>query len=128
MRILVVEDDARTSAFVRKGLVESGFAVDIAPDGAEGLHLARSAPYDLVVLDVMLPGLDGFAVLRSLRGTGFRTPVIMLSARGEVEDRVRGLHVGADDYLVKPFAFSELLARINAILRRGEGAGERGVY
>jgi two-component system copper resistance phosphate regulon response regulator CusR len=128
MRVLIVEDDPRTAAFVRKGLLESGFAVDATADGHEGLHLARTTPYDVVVLDVMLPGLDGFSILRELRAAGRQTPVIVLSARGEVEDRVRGLRTGADDYLVKPFAFSELLARINAILRRGAEGGQAGTY
>jgi two-component system copper resistance phosphate regulon response regulator CusR len=128
MRVLVVEDDARTAAFVKKGLVESGFAVDVAADGLEGLHLARSVGYDIIVLDIMLPGMDGLAVLRELRAAGRKTPVIVLSARGEVEDRVRGLRAGADDYLAKPFAFSELLARVSAILRRGGETAARGTY
>jgi len=119
VRVLLIEDDARTAGFVRKGLEELGFAVDIAADGVEGLYLALSEPCDAIVLDVMLPRLDGFSVLRELRARGRRVPVIVLSARGEVEDRVRGLELGADDYLPKPFAFSELVARLRAILRRG---------
>lgn len=128
MRLLVVEDDPRTAGFVKKGLAESGFAVDIASDGREGLHLARTGPYDLVVLDVMLPGLDGLSFIRELRASGRKTPVIVLSARGAVEDRVLGLQAGADDYLVKPFAFSELLARVRAVLRRGTEGAAPGVY
>ncbi len=119
MKVLVVEDDPRTAGFVRKGLEESGYVVDIAPDGLEGIHLARNGTYDLLVLDVMLPGMDGEALLGELRREGRRTPVVFLTARGSVEDRVRGLTLGADDYLVKPFAFSELLARVRAVLRRG---------
>ena len=130
MRVLIVEDDPRTAGFVRKGLQENGFAVDVAADGREGLRLARSEPYDLLILDVMLPGLDGLSILRELAegGAAKRTPVIILSARGEVEDRVRGLQTGADDYLTKPFAFSELLARVRAILRRGSEAAAPGTY
>jgi two-component system copper resistance phosphate regulon response regulator CusR len=118
MRILVVEDDPRTAGFVRKGLVENGFAVDVAASGPEGLQFARTLPYDAAVLDIMLPGLDGLSVLRQLRSSGNMLPVLILSARTQVEDRVGGLQEGADDYLVKPFAFSELLARIRALLRR----------
>ncbi len=122
MRILLVEDDLRTAGFVRRGLVENGFVVEVAADGGEGLDLARARAYDLAVIDIMLPGMDGLSLLRELRAAGSRLPVIFLTARGEVEDRVGGLQAGADDYLVKPFAFSELLARIRAVLRRrGEG-------
>ncbi len=118
MRILIVEDEPKTAAYVRRGLTEQSYAVDVAHDGIEGLHLATSGDYDLVLLDVMLPGADGWSVLRALRRER-QTPVLFLSARDAVSDRVKGLELGADDYLVKPFAFSELLARIRALLRRG---------
>jgi two-component system copper resistance phosphate regulon response regulator CusR len=118
MRLLVVEDNPKASAYLCKGLRESGFVVDGALDGVDGLHLARSAEYDLIVLDVMLPGMDGWKVLQELRRDS-QTPVLFLTARDSVEDRVKGLELGADDYLVKPFAFSELLARIRTLLRRG---------
>src|SRR5579883_1354549 len=118
MRILVVEDEAKIAAFLRKGLTESGFVVDVA-GGEDGLHRTRSIAYDLVILDVMLPQLDGWAVLKALRQEGRQTPVLYLTARDSVPDRVKGLELGADDYLVKPFAFSELLARVRSILRRG---------
>jgi two-component system copper resistance phosphate regulon response regulator CusR len=118
MKLLVIEDDPKTSTFVRKGLLESGFAVDTASDGKEGLELAKAGRHDLVILDLMLPGMPGEAVLRELRASGNRTPVVILTARGQLEDRVRGLQLGADDYLPKPFAFAELLARIRAVLRR----------
>ncbi len=117
MRILVVEDELKLAEYLRKGLSEQGFIVDLARNGIDGRHLATEGQYDLIVLDVMLPGMDGFAVLAALRLT-HRTPVLMLTARDRVEDRVRGLHGGADDYLLKPFAFTELLARIRALLRR----------
>jgi two-component system copper resistance phosphate regulon response regulator CusR len=119
VRILLVEDDAKTAAFLRKGLEENGFVADAATDGNAGLHLAGTGNYDLVVLDLMLPGRDGWGVLEGIRRSGRRTPVLILTARDAVEDRVRGLNLGADDYLVKPFAFSELLARIRSVLRRG---------
>ena len=118
IRILVVEDEARLAAFISKGLSELSFAVDIAGDGPTALQLARSASYDVVILDIMLPGLDGFAVCRELRRMNLDVPILMLSARGVVEDRVTGLDSGADDYLTKPFAFSELSARVRALLRR----------
>lgn len=124
MHILVVEDEERLAALVRRVLVEERHAVDVAHDGDTGLDLADSDTYDLVVLDVMLPGMDGFAVCRQMRADGVETPVLMLTARGAVEDRVAGLNVGADDYLVKPFAMEELLARVNALLRRRKGALE----
>ena len=120
VKILIVEDEAKTGDYLRKGLGEAGFVVDLARDGSDGLHLARTGDYDLVVLDVMLPGLDGWAVLRTLRRGGQELPVLFLTARDQVEDRVRGLELGADDYLVKPFAFSELLARVRTLLRRGK--------
>jgi two-component system copper resistance phosphate regulon response regulator CusR len=118
MRVLIVEDEPKTAAYIRKGLMEQAFVVDVAHNGIEGLHLATTGNYDLVLLDVMLPGADGWTVLRSLRQQR-ETPVFFISARDEVADRVKGLELGADDYLVKPFAFSELLARIRTILRRG---------
>ncbi len=120
VKILIVEDEVKTGDYLRKGLGEAGFVVDLARDGSDGLHLARTGDYDLVVLDVMLPGLDGWAVLRTLRRGGQEMPVLFLTARDQVEDRVRGLELGADDYLVKPFAFSELLARVRTLLRRGK--------
>ena len=118
MRILIVEDEPKTAAYVSKGLTEHAYVVDVADNGVEGLHLASSGPYDLILLDVMLPGADGWTVLEALRRER-QTPVLFLSARDEVADRVKGLELGADDYLVKPFAFSELLARIRTLLRRG---------
>lgn len=118
MRVLVVEDEPKLAAFVRKGLVEDQFAVDLAGDGETAVRLAESARYDLVILDIMLPGMDGFAVCAALRGRQPDLPILMLSARGLIEDRVQGLDAGADDYLTKPFAFSELRARIRALLRR----------
>jgi two-component system copper resistance phosphate regulon response regulator CusR len=124
MRLLVIEDEIRTATHLQKGLRENGFAVDVAYDGSEGARLAGNGGYSLIVLDVMLPGLDGWAVLEQLRQAGIRTPVLFLTARDKVEDRVKGLEMGADDYLVKPYAFSELLARIRTILRRGSEAHE----
>ncbi len=118
MRILVTEDEPRLAEYLKKGLSEAGYVVDIAANGIDGSHLATEGDYDLIVLDVMLPGIDGFGVLRKLRQSR-NTPVLMLTARDKVEDRVQGLKSGADDYLVKPFAFSELLARVEALLRRG---------
>jgi two-component system copper resistance phosphate regulon response regulator CusR len=118
MRILIVEDERKTANYLKKGLMEHGFTVDLAADGEDGLHLAGSESYDLIVLDVMLPGQSGWSIIAALRSAGNDVPVIFLSARDEVHDRVHGLELGADDYLVKPFAFSELLARIRIILRR----------
>lgn len=122
MKILIVEDDRATADYLRKGLGESGYTVDRAGDGRDGLSLASSGGYDAIVLDRMLPGMDGLAMLGALRAADIRTPALILSALGQVDDRVRGLRAGADDYLVKPFAFSELLARLEALLRRGVGA------
>jgi two-component system copper resistance phosphate regulon response regulator CusR len=119
MRLLVVEDEAKTARYLQRGFTESGFAVDTASDGGTGLHLTQTCDYALVILDIMLPRLDGWAVLRELRRSGRETAVIILSARDSVEDRVKGLELGADDYLIKPFAFSELLARVRTVLRRG---------
>ena len=118
MRILVVEDEPKTGDYLRKGLSESGFVVDLARTGPDGLHMASSGDYDLILLDVMLPGIDGWQVMRELRKTK-DMPVLFLTARDEVEDRVKGLELGADDYLVKPFAFAELLARVRTLMRRG---------
>jgi len=119
MRLLVIEDEAKLAQYLHKGLSESGHVVDVANDGIEGRRLATGGEYDVVLLDLMLPGVDGFGVLSAMRSGGKRTPVLMLTARDKVEDRVRGLEQGADDYLVKPFAFSELQARIVALSRRG---------
>ena len=118
MRILIVEDDPNLAGFIQKGLREEHYAVDLAQDGEEGLLMASTTPYDLVILDVMLPKLDGFTVCRRLRVAGNTTPILLLTARGTVEDRVTGLDMGADDYLTKPFAFAELLARVRALIRR----------
>jgi DNA-binding response OmpR family regulator len=123
MRILVVEDDRKVASFIRKGLEEEGHAVELAGDGAEAIErVADGSPWDLVVLDVMLPKRDGFSVLKTLREDGLTAPVLMLTARDAVGDRVTGLDLGADDYLTKPFAFEEFLARVRALLRRGATA------
>jgi two-component system, OmpR family, copper resistance phosphate regulon response regulator CusR len=127
MRILVIEDEAKLADYVKRGLSESGYTVDVARDGIEGRYLATEGDYQLVVLDIMLPGVDGFGVLAALRAKR-NTPVLMLTARDRVEDRVQGLEAGADDYLVKPFAFSELLARVAALLRRGAGQNESAAH
>lgn len=119
MRILVVEDETKTADYLKKGLSEDGHVVDIAHHGEDGLHLAMTEPFDLLVLDIQLPGRDGWSVLHSLRRAGRQLPVLILTASDKVEERVKGLDLGADDYLVKPFAFSELLARVRSILRRG---------
>jgi two-component system copper resistance phosphate regulon response regulator CusR len=119
MRLLVIEDEPRVASFLRKGLREAGFAVDAARDGHQGLALAFMADYDAIVLDLMLPQMDGLTLLREIRSRGNSTPVLILTARDSVEDRVTGLDSGADDYLVKPFALAELLARLRALLRRG---------
>jgi len=124
MRLLVVEDDPTIASFLVKGLQEAGYAVDAADDGVRGLHLALSEPYDAAVLDLMLPGRDGLSVLEELRRRRVATPVLILSARRSVDDRVKGLQAGGDDYLTKPFAFSELLARIQALIRRSQGTTE----
>jgi len=119
MRVLVIEDELKMAALLRRGLGEDGLTVDVAEDGEHGLLMAGANPYDAVVLDVMLPGIDGFETCRRLRHDGIWAPVLMLTARGTLQDRVAGLDGGADDYLVKPFAFSELLARLRALVRRG---------
>ena len=120
MKILIVEDEPKTGDYLKQGLSEAGFVADLVRDGVDGRHLALTDDYDLVVLDVMLPGLDGWQVLREIRQAGRHMPVLFLTARDQVEDRVKGLELGADDYLVKPFAFSELLARVRTLLRRGK--------
>lgn len=120
MRILVIEDDADTAAYIRKGLKEEGHVVDDAQDGKEGLFMALGQSYDVTIVDRMLPGLDGLSIIQTLRTSGNNTPVLILSALGEVDDRVQGLRAGGDDYLVKPFAFSELLARLEALVRRAD--------
>ncbi len=119
MKILIVEDEIKTGDYLKIGLQEAGFNVDLVRDGTDGLHLALTGDYDLMILDVMLPGLTGWQVLERMRHSGHALPVLFLTARDEVEDRVKGLELGADDYLVKPFAFSELLARVRTLMRRG---------
>ena len=119
MKLLVVEDERSTASYLKQGLTEHGFVVDLADNGMDGEHLALTGNYDLVVLDVILPGRSGWEIIKDLRAHG-KTPVLFLTARDKIEDRVKGLELGADDYLVKPFAFSELLARVRALLRRGK--------
>lgn len=125
MHVLIVEDERKTAAFLRKGLTENGFVVDVSHYGEEGLELALTREYDLLILDVLLPGREGWSILAELRRAGKKVPVLFLTARDRVEDRVKGLELGADDYLIKPFAFSELLARVRSILRRGSGVQEQ---
>ncbi|MBX3646364.1 MAG: heavy metal response regulator transcription factor [Rhodocyclaceae bacterium] len=124
MRILVMEDEPKTGTYLKQGLTEAGFVVDLVANGLDGLHLALSEAFDLAVLDVMVPGVDGWQVLEGIRRAGKDMPVLFLTARDQVEDRVKGLELGADDYLVKPFAFVEFLARVKTLLRRGTKSKE----
>lgn len=124
MRILLVEDDKSTAAFIAKGLQRAGFAVDHAANGEDGLHLALAEPYDAAIIDIMLPKQDGLSLIEELRRQKINTPVIFLSAKRSVDDRIRGLQTGGDDYLTKPFAFAELLARVRALVRRASGVPE----
>jgi len=124
MRILVVEDDVKIASFIVKGLKAAGYAVDQAYEGEEGLHMALTKPYDTAIIDIMLPKLDGLSLIEKMRKEKISTPVIILSAKGSIDDRVKGLQMGGDDYLTKPFAFSELLARVHALIRRASGLSE----
>ncbi len=124
MRVLLVEDDLKIASFIIKGLKEAGFAVDHACDGEEGLHLALTEPYDSAIIDIMLPKIDGLTLIEEVRRQKKNTPILILSAKRSVDDRVKGLQTGGDDYLTKPFAFSELLARVRALIRRASGATE----
>ena len=124
MRLLVIEDDAEVASYVRNGLEQAGYTVDCAADGKDGLFLATTESYDGIIVDRMLPGVDGLTIIRTMRASNIPTPALVLSALGEVDDRVSGLRAGGDDYLVKPFAFAELQARIEALLRRSHGAGD----
>ncbi|MDO8445748.1 MAG: response regulator transcription factor [Deltaproteobacteria bacterium] len=119
MRILVVEDEKKVASFIKKGLEEESYAVDVSYEGEEGCYLAETNPYDLIILDLMLPKKNGLSILKELRDKGINTPILLLTAKGSVEDRVAGLNAGADDYLAKPFVFAELLARVRSLLRRG---------
>jgi DNA-binding response OmpR family regulator len=125
MRLLLVEDERDLARAIARSLEEAGFAVDVSADGEDGLHCIREIQYDAVILDIMLPGLDGWTVLDQARRAEIRTPILLLTARDDVSDRVRGLNLGADDYLVKPFAIAELIARIHAIIRRAYGAAKQ---
>jgi two-component system, OmpR family, response regulator len=125
MKLLVIEDDREAAAYIAKGLSESGYVVDLAPDGRTGLFMASSGSYDALIVDRMLPGMDGLVLVTALRAAEIRTPVLILSALGAVDDRVKGLRAGGDDYLAKPFAFAELLARLEALLRRGSTAASQ---
>ena len=120
MKLLIVEDEPKAGEYLRQGLGEAGFVVDLLRNGVDGLHAALTGEYDLIVLDVMLPGMDGWQVLKTIRAAGRDVPVLFLTARDQVDDRVKGLELGADDYLVKPYAFAELLARVRTLLRRGK--------
>jgi len=125
VRILCIEDDQTIASFILKGLKDAGFAVDHAADGESGLNLAVTEPYDAAIIDLMLPKLDGLSIIEELRRRGINTPIIILSAKRSVDDRVRGLEIGSDDYLVKPFSFTELLARLQALIRRASGAADQ---
>lgn len=124
MRLLLVEDDPEIASYIMKGLKEAGFALDHAPDGEDGLHLALTTHYDAAIIDLMLPGIDGLALIERIRRQKIDTPVLILSAKRSVDERVRGLQIGGDDYLTKPFHFSELLARVQALIRRSSGSAE----
>jgi heavy metal response regulator len=124
MRILLIEDDMKISSFISKGLKEAGFAVDLAANGEDGLHLALNEPYDAAIIDLMLPKLDGLTLIEKLRRKKINTPVLILSAKRSVDDRIKGLQAGGDDYLTKPFSFSELLARVQALIRRASRSVE----
>ena len=124
MKILIVEDETKTGEYLQKGLKEAGYNTDLARDGRDGLHLALTGDYDLVILDVMVPVVDGWQILKSIRQSGQSIPVLFLTAKDSVEDRVKGLEIGADDYLIKPFVFAELLARVRTLMRRGRNAAE----
>jgi len=126
MKVLIIEDDKNVSAYIAKGLSEAGHIADIAGNGKDGLFLAQNEKYDALIVDRMLPGLDGLSVIRELRGSGHHTPILILSALGDVDDRVKGLRSGSDDYLVKPFAFAELLARIELLARRTQNTNNTG--
>jgi two-component system, OmpR family, response regulator len=127
MRVLVIEDDKKTADYIRKGLCECGFSCDWVPDGPDGLHMATSGQYDALIVDRMLPGLDGLSIVRALRAAEISIPVLILSALAHVDERVTGLRAGGDDYLTKPFAFSELLARLEALLRRPQAIAQQSV-
>ncbi len=127
MRVLLVEDDNKIASFVLKGMRAAGFAVDHAAEGEKGLHLALSEPYDAAIIDIMLPQMDGLSIIENMRKAKINMPVIILSAKGSIEDRVKGLQIGSDDYLTKPFAFTELLARVQALIRRANGTSEPSV-
>ena len=124
MKILIVEDEIKTGEYLRQGFREAGFNADLVRTGVDGLHMAQEGDHDLIILDVMLPGMDGWQVLKSLRRSGQEMPVLFLTAKDQVDDRIKGLELGADDYLVKPFSFAELLARVRTILRRGRNGSE----
>lgn len=124
MRLLVVEDDKKIASFLEKGLQEAGFTIDVCHDGLDGLSLALTEPYEAAVVDIMLPGLDGLSLIEKIRARGIETPVLILSARQSVDDRIEGLQRGGDDYMIKPFSFNELLARIQVLLRRGQKSTE----
>ncbi|MCL5063437.1 MAG: response regulator [Nitrospiraceae bacterium] len=121
MRILIIEDEKNLAQILKKGLEENGFTAEVSFDGEEGLYMAETYPYDAVLLDIMLPEVDGLTILNTLRAKNINVPVLMITAKGEIEDRIKGLSIGADDYIAKPFDFSELLARLKAVIRRSKG-------